>query len=276
MKLCKQTMINSYNNISFSPERRGEQDFNHYTELLKDDLLVLGDSQGNYERKFIQKVMMIYHRQARCASAMIVGPARFPTRSNQKKVESHRRSEDEFTHWRKRYLNLATRERTLTPEQEIDKCLASIDELTLERDAYKAANKLTTREERISYLENEGHYHKRAISLLEYGDGKIPLFAINSLTTKIRERDKKLELMKQRIETKSEFQRKNFKGGYLDIENDRVVIKHHEKPSREILDIIKKAGFRYSPKTQSWVRKHTENALYSAQKIIPSIEVQDV
>ena len=75
MKLNKQVMIDSYRWTSFNPERRGESDFNYYTELLKSDLEALGENQGNYERKFISKVMLIFYRQMRCASPMITGPA---------------------------------------------------------------------------------------------------------------------------------------------------------------------------------------------------------
>src|SRR5690606_19055251 len=111
MKLCKQTMINSYTNISFSPEKRGEQDFNYYTELLESDLKELGENQGNYKEKFIDKVMTIYHRQSRCASPMITGPAKFPFSSNMKKINSHHKAYDDFTHWRTKYFKAVNRER---------------------------------------------------------------------------------------------------------------------------------------------------------------------
>ena len=52
------------------------------------------------------------------------------------------------------------------------------------------------------------------------------------------------------------------------IENDRVVISHDEKPSRDIIDAIKKNGFRWSPKFGNWCRKHTGNARRDAKYLL--------
>lgn len=268
MKLCKQTMIESYNWTSFSPEKRGESDFKHYTQMLADDLESLGDSRGNYEEKFIDKVMTIVHRQARCASPMITGPANFNNRSNGKKWDSRDRAMDEFTHWREKYFKAVNRVRTLSPEAEIDNTLEEVERLTTMRDEYKAANKLKTREEREAYLTENFRLTNRETQLLDYGNGSFPTFCISSLTLKIRERAKKLEVMRSRIETKAGFEPIEFKGGRVTIENDRVVITHDQKPSREVIEVIKRNGFRYSPRTVSWVRKHTENAVYAVKSII--------
>lgn len=274
MKLCKQTMINSYNWTSFTPEKRGESDFKYYSELLAEDLAALGDNQGNYEEKFIDKVMTIFHRQSRCASPMITGPANFNNRRNGKAWSSRDNAVSEFTHWRDKYFKAVNRERTLSPEEEIDKTVEEIERLEVRRDAYKAANKLKTREDREKYLEENYQFGEKEKSYFDFLNAdKFPKFCIDSLTTKIRERNKKLEVMRIRIERKETFQKIEFDGGYVDIENDRVVIKHHEKPSREVIDAIKSYGFRYSPKTVSWVRKHTGNAIYDLKLLLPKIGV---
>lgn len=269
MKLDKEIMIRSYNNTSFSPERRGENDFIYYSELLKNDLDTLGENKGNYETKFINKVMLIFYRQTRCASPMITGPANFNNRKNSKNWDSRDRAVNDFEFWRTKYFKLVNRERTLSPEAEIDKTLEEIERLELRKEAYKKADKLKKPEEKILFLENEGLLTKRAKGWIESGW----TLSDTSLTTKIRERKKKLIIMRNRVEKKSTFEKIEFNGGYIDIENDRVIIKHHEKPSREIIEVIKKNGFRYSPKCINWVRKHTENALYDAKNIISKIEI---
>jgi len=267
MPLCKETMIRSYSNISFSPERRGESDFNYYTEMLATDLATLGENQGNYERKFVERVMLIYHRQARCASAMITGPANFPFRKNQKNNEAQRRAEDDFTHWRNKYFKAVNRVRTLSPEAEIDKTLNEIDDLTARKETYKAANKLKTREEREAYLIEHYKLGERETRYLDNAGQFLP-FPIDSITLKIRERKKKLEIMKVRSARKATFEPIAFDGGCITIEEDRVMIKHDDKPERAVIDAIKARGFRWSPNFKAWVRKHTGNALYDAQQVI--------
>lgn len=270
MKLDKNLMIMSYHNTSFSPERRGGDDYTYYSELLKSDMEALGERTGNYQSKFIAKVMLIIHRQMRCASPMITGPANFNNRRNSKAWDSRDRALSDFEHWRTKYFRLVNRVRTLSPEAEIDKTFEELERLELRKEAYKAADKLKTKEEKISFLDDQGQLSKRARGWIEEGW----TLSSTNLTNKIRERKKKLEIMKTRIERKETFEKIIFNGGYVDIENDRVIIKHDERPSKEIIEVIKANGFRYSPKCACWVRKHTGNAIYTTKSIISKIEVQ--
>jgi hypothetical protein len=235
-------MKQSYNNISFSPERRGEQDFIYYSELLKSDLVELNKAENfkeensNYEKKFIDKVNLMVSRRMNCASSMITGPANFNVSRNQKRWDSLQKAESDLDHWRKKYFNAVNRVRTLSPEMEIDAAINRIDFL----QAYR--------------LNPEGFECK-----------------VYDVSTKLRETKKKIEVMKNRIEAKNNFGVKKFKGGEIFIDNDRVIIKHEEKPDREIITQIKKHGFRYSPKFVSWVRKHTRNARYDAENLLNNV-----
>lgn len=276
MQLCKQTMINSYNWTSFSPEKRGESDFKYYTEMLAEDLKELMDTQGstgNYEEKFIDKVMTIFHRQSRCASPMITGPANFNNRRNGKAWASRDNAVTEFSKWREKYFKAVHRERTLSPEEEIDKTLEELERLEEKHDFYKAMNKIKDIEAKKAFaIEHD------ELTIFEYWGERfnhtVPSFHLTNNNNRIKERRKKLEVMRARIERKETFEKIEFNGGYVDIENDRVVIKHYEKPSREVIDVIKANGFRYSPKTVSWVRKHTGNAIEAAKSIIPKLSAK--
>lgn len=269
MSLCKQTMINSYNWTSFSPEKRGEADFKYYTDLLAEDmklLLATQDSTGNYAEKFQDKVMTIYARQARCASPMITGPANFNNRRNGKAWDSRDKVMQEFDTWRTKYLNAVTRERTLSPEAEIDKTLEELERLEVKFDLYKQMNKIKDIEAKKAFaVEND------FMTIFDYWNDYghcIPSFHITNTRNKINERKKKLEVMKARIEAKAAFEVIHFEGGHIDVANDRVIIKHDDKPAPEVIEKLKGRGFRWSPKTLSWVRKHTANAIYDAKQIV--------
>jgi hypothetical protein len=272
--LCKQTMINSYNWTSFTPEKRGENDFKYYTDLLADDLKTLLEAQGgtfNYEEKFIDKVMLIYARQARCASPMITGPANFNNRRNGKAWDSRDNAVKDFDHWRTKYFKAVNRERTLSPEAETDKTVEELERMEIKHELYKQMNKIKGVEGKRAFaVEND------FMAVFDYWKEQghcIPSYHLTNHNNKIKARKEKLEVMASRIETKSEWQKIEFNGGYVDIENDRVVIKHNEKPSREVIDLIKSNGFKYSPKTVSWVRKHTENAVHAVKTILPKLGV---
>lgn len=274
MNLCKQTMIASYGWTSFSPEKRGEADYKYYTELLAEDLKNITEAQdgtGNYAEKFQGKVMTIYARQARCASPMITGPANFNNRRNGKAWDSRDKAVDEFNQWRNKYLNAVTRERTLSPEEETDKTVEELERMEVKHELYKAMNKIKLIEGKRMFAEENDF-----MVVFDYWKEQghvIPSFHLTNHNNKIKARREKLAVMASRIETKTGWEKIEFNGGYVDIENDRVVIKHHEKPSKEIIEVIKRNGFKYSPKTVSWVRKHTENAVHVVKTILPKLGV---
>lgn len=236
MNFNLEQMQSSYNNISFRPEVRGKEDFNYYTELLENDLKELGSNNGNYERKFVDRVNLIVARRYRCASSMICGPANFNVSRNQKRWDSMDKACSDLYHWRKKYFRAVNRVRTLSPEMEIDAAIRRIDFL----QAYR--------------LNPEGFDCK-----------------VYAVSTKLRETKKKIYVMKGRIKAKDEFGVKLFEGGKVFIDNDRVIIKHDEKPEREIIDKIKENGFRYSPKFVSWVRKHTMRARIDAEYLLDNV-----
>ena len=46
------------------------------------------------------------------------------------------------------------------------------------------------------------------------------------------------------------------------IADERIRIIHEEKPEREVIQEIKKHGFKWSPFNTAWQRKITNNAIY--------------
>lgn len=283
-KLCKETMIQSYSFISFSPEKRGASDYEYYTNLLKEDLEFLESTgklgaNNNYESKFIDKVMTIYHAQSRCASSFITGPANFPVRKAQKAWDSKDKAFDDFWHWRKKYINAVTRERTLSPEAEIDKALERLQRLEAAKERGNILKK-TLRDKKLSneqkvqilgdiFPKSKPEDIESIVNDSSSTYEKVS--TVYNVTTKIRETKKKIEVMKARIEAKNNQKDVYFKGGKIFIENDRVIIQHDEKPERDIIQAIKSNGFRYSPKFKSWVRKHTANARYDANYLLNNV-----
>ena len=152
MKLSKELFIRAHQWTSFSPEKRGERLHAEMSELLANDLAELGDKAGNYAEKFEARLALYLHRKSRTASAMITGPAKFPTAANAKKIDSEMRAWNDFTHWRSKYFKAVYRVATKSPEEEIDGALEKIDLLTTIRDLLKENNKLKTREEREAFI----------------------------------------------------------------------------------------------------------------------------
>lgn len=274
-KLDEQKMIDSFSRISFYGERRGAQDFIYYTKLLKDDLESLGDTTGNYETKFVDKVMSFFYKQSNCTSSFICGPANYSIRRHEKAWNSRDKALSDFDHWRTRYFKAVNRVRTLSPEAEIDVVIARLEHLETTKDINKRLSKIVK-----SKSENKTREIKDLIvdvtdsDIVDLLNGErvheIAPVTYNA-TLKIRETKKKILVMKNRIEAKENQKPIKFKGGSIYIENDRVIIAHDEKPERDIITDIKKHGFRWSPKMGNWCRKHTANARYDANMLLKNV-----
>jgi len=233
--LNKEVMIQAYRNISFRMEDRGESDFKYYSELLAKDLELLGENSGKYKEKFESKVMAIYGAKSRTASAFIVGPAKFKV--TERANESERKHIEHFTYWRERYFKLVNRVRKASPSDDIAKHRIEIEKL----EAQKAKWKLDgygSRDWRISNTNANIRYYK-----------------------------KKIEALEARTQLADLFQEIAIPDGRIYFANDRLVVEHNQKPDKATLELIKSHGFKYSPKTTTWVRQFTGNAVYYGKQL---------
>jgi hypothetical protein len=262
---------------SFSPDKRGDQLIKDYSEELENDLKELekrgsvGEYQGKYEVKFIRWISAM----GRCMSPMITGPANFPVAKNARNRDREQNRYTEFRKWRELYFKSVYRERTLSPEEEIDKALEDLDKQIIAHEIMKRINKIVrskkTPEEKISEMVKEcGIKEKSAKELITPDDcGRLGFasYALTNSNAKIKRLEQKLETMRARVQRKETWEPIPFPGGEIDLENDRVIIRHEEKPSREVIDSLKSKGFRWSRSYGSWSRKHTGNAVAAARKI---------
>ena len=266
----------AYYNTSFDPEKRRDQILKELQQELEDDLASLGENAGNYETKYIDHVRDWLQKKSRCISVMITGPSNFPTRRNEKANNTEDKAWENFRQWRIRYSKAVNRVHNLSPEDDMDIAIKKVDKLIIAQEKMKSANKIlrnkaTTDEEKLDLLIDLGFSEKRAPELLVPDCMNTIGFASFTLTNnnaKIKAAKDKIEIMKKRINVKSEFEPIQFPGGIIDIENDRVTITHDEKPDRQIIEKIKSRGFHWSRNYNCWSRKHTVNALYAAKELM--------
>ena len=276
-----QQAINSFNGVSFSPERRGKQTIKDYSGELTEDLKRLAEkgTTGNYEEKYVAHFLAWLSAQGRCMSSMITGPANFPVNSNRKKMNYADNAWSKFQTWRERYFQAVNRVKTPSPEEDLDNALKKYEQYYALNERVKEINKLigsvnrkkepTPEDVRLLNVKLiEGEYIKVGDELearIWLGKIRVPLFGTYAVRLKdIRD---KIHAMRVRIERKKNWKPIEFEGGYIDIEDDRVKIFHDEKPESEVIQALKGRGFRWSPNWKCWTRKHTGQAIYDAKQI---------
>ena len=260
---------------SFSPERRAASCVQDFSQELEADLRALGGSTGNYKEKYLAHLRKWTAAKARTMSPMITGPANFPAERNRKAFEREMRAWEEFQAWRERYFKRANRVQTKTPEEEIDEALMRLEKERNNHAIMIEVNKIfrrkTSDEEKRKALLEELELSEKLVNNLMtpdcFGQYGFASYALTNSNARIKNLEQKVLTMKARIERRDTFEKIEFDGGTIDIENDRVVIRHEEKPSPEVIQQLKSNGFRWSPHWKCWCRKHTANALRAAKII---------
>lgn len=266
----REEAIRAYSGTSFSPEKRAEDLINVYSKELEEDLIKLGDNSGNYKEKYIDKFSAYLKRKSKTISPMITGGSNFPVARNNKALDSEMRSLQDFMHWRARYFKATNRTPTPSPEEDLDNAVADLDKLIIVHQKMKDANKIlrSKKDNKLLLLQEAGWSLNGAEKMLSEENFSFPAYVLTNNNAKIRSRKNKILTMKSRIKTKENFKKIEFDGGCIDIENDRVIIKHEEKPKKEVIDKIKSKGFRWSRNYECWSRKHTAQALFDAKELV--------
>jgi hypothetical protein len=279
IEAMRQDFERAHSATSFSPERRADQCVRDFSAELEADLVELGDKTGNYKEKYLAHLRKWTAAKSCTMSPMITGPANFPAERNRKAFEREMRAWEEFQAWRERYFKRAKRVPTKTPEEEIDDALIRLEK---ERNAHTLMvevnkihrRKVSDEEKRKAFAEELELSPELIDKLMEpdcYGRRGFASCSLTNSNARIKNLEQKLLIMKSRIERRDNFEKIEFPGGYINIENDRVVIRHDEKPEPEVIQQLKANGFRWSPHWKCWCRKHTANALRAA-KIVCGIK----
>lgn len=275
----REDFYRAYYNTSFTPDVRADQCVRDFSAELETDLVELGDKAGNYAEKYVAHLRTWAGRKSRCLSVMITGPANFPTTRNRKAMDSEQRAWDEFRAWRERYIKAVNRVKTKSPEEEIDDALIRLEKErnnhTLMVEVNKIFRRKTSDEEKRKALLEELELSEKLVNNLMtpdcFGQYGFASYALTNSNARIKNLEQKVLIMKNRIQRRDTFEKITFPGGCIDIENDRVVIRHDEKPPREVIESLKGHGFRWSPHWKCWCRKHTANALRAA-KLVCGVE----
>lgn len=280
----------AFYNTSFSPDKRGVQMCKDYTEALNDDLAEVPNStqeqKVRYFEGFKKKFIAWLDAKSRCASSMITGPANFPVERNRKALDREHRVGGELEHYREKSIKAIKKaiERAKPQEQK-------------DEEAYEAiAERIKSSAKTIMEIDNGVAPYSRPLFVssitkaietrAKNGEVDLVVKCLDLLTELNEKADKPIVTQKHGVwkaaetalkvsERKEEMENTEDKvveyDGFkviISYSDQRIRIAHDEKPEREVIDKIKKHGFRWSRYNTAWQRKLTNNAMYVTFKIL--------
>ena len=285
---------------SMTPEVRGESRRREYADTVNALYAELWPLAGTDEQRGILAAEMERYRQgylsrmnawlsshANVASAMITGPANFPTARNQKRSRWADNKADELREWEakaraavKRKLMDARPEEAKNAEEwerirrgivDSLETVRGIDAGTLPYSRPLIVSNMAGKIERLA-CNGEAELVKNALDLIRKYNATAAKPAVtdkHKLWGYAEVADRAAAKRNQAVSAGPEV---IAKGQGVEIianpEADRVQILFAEKPSADVIAKLKSEAWKWSPREGAWQRKLTEAAKYSARRIV--------
>lgn len=279
--------ISAHNNISFSPERRGEQMIKDYSDELSEDMQELqtggasDESINDYKSRYERLFSSYLGAKSNTFSIMITGGSNFPVRRHAKANRSEERHYEIFREWRVRAKKAIVRKAQPSKAftSELDRYRSELAGMQRNHDLMKegkkrikAANK--NGEDISQYLKDTFNIAPHMIAhTMRWGFG---LQNNNANMKRVEQRIKELE-QKEAIRGENPITNYTFDGGEMVInyEIDRIQILFSTRPTTQELNEWKAKGlntFNWSPSATAWQRKITANAMYCIKSMLTNIK----
>lgn len=217
-----------------------------------------------------------------CPSVMIAGPAKFPIRKKEKQNQAWDRNQEKYKMCKAiedKIRNLLNGKEVITagdPEA-IEKLKNKLANLEQAQETMKAVNSFYRKYKTLDGCPNlpleELEKLKISLAINWRADPKpFESWALSNNNAEIRrvkERIKNLEEVKARPADTKEYD------GFSVVEDPeamRIKLLFEDKPSAEIRDILKKNGFRWSPRANAWQTQLTNNGRYRLERVLKELE----
>jgi hypothetical protein len=240
------------------------------------------------------------HAGSRVLNWMVTGPARFPVRSNEKRMDSEHKRLGEYLDLLKlapeRAVKRAQRaqKEALGPVGVVNVELADLKARLAHRESdqmlMKAVNEIIRREKLkagdgavlAAFVKDRGFNLSEALCakiLVPPYQGASIGFASYSLSNnnaeihRLRDRVAQVERKAERVEEGEQAERVvNGVRVVEDALDDRLRLHFDGKPAPDVIALLKSRGFRWSPRNSAWQRQLTQNARYAADGVLKQME----
>lgn len=291
MKLNQDILKTAWYGVSFDPEQRAERFEAEYNETLEiffenvknADITEEQKSEciGYWENRLYNQATKYIGMQARCMSAMVVGPAKFPVKSQEKKHNSAMKALDDYLYTAQKMCSKDIFERYMTSEQKQKK----IDEEGLRLMMWDIAEFLKYKKFGLTLDSNnwtfnafphlKGKFTTQAKNG-NFGTCEKVIEILKDYLSKGAKIQKNIDILQSVLDEYKNKQpeikesKKYEINGVEVVENtadERLQLFFDGKPEQEVINKLKANGFRWSPKNKAWQRQLTDNARIALKRV---------
>ncbi len=261
---------------SHDPEGRGLRILIDFDKELTEDLAKIPENEQDYfKTKYKEKLSSWLHACSRCASSFITGGAGFNVRKAEAANNTERNRYNEFREWREyQFKQIAKRQEIAKSPEQREKELIEyvLADITATFQDSRSIDLLYKRVEKFAY--------KGMVNVMREAVEEV--VKQNVIYNRITPRHKFFRLVElaekhaTKIEATKETPNKEEEiEGVKVIHNtdlDRLQLLFDGKPAQDIITLLKKNAFRWSPSNKAWQRQLTPNAIHAANKVLETIK----
>jgi hypothetical protein len=299
--------IRAHRGTSMTPERRGRRMVNDYVDHMQavadefagyataDNEAEIAAALEAYRVKYIKLMTSYLHSHSNVTSSFIAGPSNFPVARNQKRSEWAHNHLNKWIDWsnaklerlRKRYdpKALARREYVvrLGDHDAAEKMRRKIAKAEEHQTYMKAVNKVVksrrkdySDDEKVADLQAQfGMSETQARQLLApdvFGGVGFPGYQLTNNGANIRRMKARLVEL-ERLEASTAVERTIADGVTVDEcpDDGRIRLRFPGKPSAEIRALLKRNGFRWSPRNGAWQRHLNSNGKTAVRDVTAAL-----
>ena len=282
---CKELAYKAGKYISSDAQRFGENLLDGMEQGLQGFLNELPEEvRSDYEDAYIKKYCEWLSAMSRCFSQMITGAGGWTAatfRRHEKTNAAEQAAMDRLRTWCEKVIKRCNRQERLTGWAEVERLQEKIDTLTRSQEMMKAANKVVRSKklaevEKVDELVALGFTEQAAVQIMtpDYiGRIGFPSYALSNNLAKIKDaemRMKRHEAMATKQDEEKEFPWGTLLTSYSD---ERYRFVFDGKPAQEVINLMKKYGFKWSRANTAWQRQITPNAAFTIKHyILPELE----
>lgn len=255
-----------------------ETELTHFLEQLPEEV------RADYEDGYIAKYKEWLSALSRCFSQMVTGsggwtPATF--RRHEKTNNAEKNARQRIDDWAEKIIKRCNRQERLTGWAEVERLQNKLDDLVRSQELMKAANKIIKSKklaevEKVDELVALGFSEHTALEIMEpdfCGRIGFASYALSNNLAKIKDTELKIKRHAMMAQRADEVRKYDWCELHLDYSDERYRFVFDGKPAQEVINLMKRHAFKWSPANKAWQRQITPNASFSIKHyILPELE----
>lgn len=273
--------------ISQDPQRYGENLLACMDSELEEFLSEIPEEVRDiYEPRFVQHYKEWMRAQSRCFSSLVTGAGNFNQRQHQKRNDAERAARKRLEEWKEKTVKRLNRKERLVGMAEVERLTAELEKCEDVHQKMKEVNaicrKKITEEEMVNLIVGDVGIKEERAKELVYPDPDRGIYAKGFASYQLSLNLAKIKDLKAKIARHEKLAGKEDRTVEFDrfviemcYSEERIRIRHAERPSREEVAMLKSNAFKWSPNNQAWQRQMTQNAMYAVWRMY-SLTKEDI